>query len=511
MTFTDKDYAILEDWFLKQTKEELVKYLVSFCRLDDQSTDSFLTRINLEAGNVSELMSDIKKLTKASINYDVTRNYGRDRSRYGFTPDYYELMEKMEQALPFGVGDELLKLIEQILKASPKQIESYDHDGEMTLQVQRCYETAVIVLRASSLAPADKLRWAITNILDDYYNIGQTLAEYLEEDQPTDSWSKVADELLILLNKDRHLYKDSKLEKLRDMIIFALNKSDRSDDIMHFLQTEAEINKSYLYSVQQFFKLGRLDQAEKYINLGLADTNAATNNSYPYKGTSLSKLQLQLYSERKQWDIILKINVIDFVEEPNVNSYTVVEKTASLLNSWPQVRRLLLDYLESGNIPWQQPAWNWPKPDQIELSRISKEDNSFPMADILFFIAIMEKEPQDVLSWYEQSKQYIQENRPNRSHGYLVYDREEERELQVAEIVVHLAPELSLSIWKNKAERVMAELKPTTYEFAIMYLKKVKEVMINELHQQTEWEDYVKKIRTNNLGKKKFIKILDEI
>ena len=71
-----------------------------------------------------------------------------------------------------------------------------------------------------------------------------------------------------------------------------------------------------------------------------------------------------------------------------------------------------------------------------------------------------------------------------------------------------LAPDRAVAIWKNKAERLIAQVKPSAYQEAAKYLRKAAKVMCRG-KKPAEWESYLKKLREQHLRKRRLIEILD--
>ena len=73
-------------------------------------------------------------------------------------------------------------------------------------------------------------------------------------------------------------------------------------------------------------------------------------------------------------------------------------------------------------------------------------------------IAILEKKPDQVLKWYDQ--------RSKGRSGWLGVDED-----AIADAVQAHAPDRSVAIWKNKAERLIAQVQPKAYQEAVKYLQ----------------------------------------
>ena len=57
-------------------------------------------------------------------------------------------------------------------------------------------------------------------------------------------------------------------------------------------------------------------------------------------------------------------------------------------------------------------------------------------------------------------------------------------------VQVH-APDRAVGIWKNKAEQLIAQVKPSAYQEAAKYLRKAAKVM-RRGKKRVEWENYLK-------------------
>jgi uncharacterized Zn finger protein len=78
----------------------------------------------------------------------------------------------------------------------------------------------------------------------------------------------------------------------------------------------------------------------------------------------------------------------------------------------------------------------------------------------------------------------------------------------IATAVQDHAPDRAVAMWKNKAERLIAQVKPSAYQEAAKYLRKAAKVMRRE-KKLGEWESYLKALRQQHLRKRRLIEILD--
>jgi len=65
-----------------------------------------------------------------------------------------------------------------------------------------------------------------------------------------------------------------------------------------------------------------------------------------------------------------------------------------------------------------------------------------------------------------------------------------------------------VAIWKNMAEQLIGQVKPSAYQEAAKYLRKAAKVMSRE-KRLAEWEAYLKELREEHHRKRRLIEILD--
>ena len=65
-----------------------------------------------------------------------------------------------------------------------------------------------------------------------------------------------------------------------------------------------------------------------------------------------------------------------------------------------------------------------------------------------------------------------------------------------------------MDIWKKKAERLIAQVKPSAYQEAARFLRKAAKVMLRQ-KKMAEWESYLQELRQQHLRKRRLIEILD--
>jgi uncharacterized Zn finger protein len=127
--------------------------------------------------------------------------------------------------------------------------------------------------------------------------------------------------------------------------------------------------------------------------------------------------------------------------------------------------------------------------------RAPRREITAPVADTLIEIAIAEKKPGEVLRWYDRWEEDV----IDRYWRHNLEDR-------VADAVVDAYPERANAIWKKKAERLIAETRPQSYEESLRYLRKLRS------HMETRgWEEYRGELRRKHARKRRFLEVLDRV
>lgn len=114
----------------------------------------------------------------------------------------------------------------------------------------------------------------------------------------------------------------------------------------------------------------------------------------------------------------------------------------------------------------------------------------------LISIAIFEKNPEQVLFWYDKCSDRHWQFRINHH--------------EVADAIKPYAPERAVDIWKAKAEGLINQVKPKAYQDAVRYLRKAKKVM-KGIKKQDIWDKYIKELRSTHARKKRLLEILDRM
>ncbi len=81
---------------------------------------------------------------------------------------------------------------------------------------------------------------------------------------------------------------------------------------------------------------------------------------------------------------------------------------------------------------------------------------------------------------------------------------------RVADAVEGTYPDRAVAIWKQLAEQHIALTKPTAYEGAVRYLRKVHRGL-KHLGKEQDWQDYLAALRRANEWKRALVQVLDTL
>jgi uncharacterized Zn finger protein len=240
---------------------------------------------------------------------------------------------------------------------------------------------------------------------------------------------------------------------------------------------------------KQLVAARRYEDAERWIKEGIQ----VTKEKWPGIASDLRGKLLEIRTVEKNWPAVAAIQVEGFVRHPSRKAFTDCKKASGRVKAWPKVREFLLRYLEKGELPWKLKGW--PLPESGLYQPDEEQRKRFPLVDDLIDIAILEKKPDQVLTWCDQ--------RHRGRFGWYGVD-----ENTIATAIEAHAPDRAVTIWKNKAEQLIAQVKPSAYQAAAKYLQKAAKVMRRE-KMLAEWESYLKELRETHLRKRRLIEILD--
>jgi uncharacterized Zn finger protein len=457
-----------------------------------EMTEDLIDRKNMVSGNIKALVTRLSREIRDIGEEPGWQNYWTGE---GYTPDYSGVRKKLETLLKAGHADDVLPLGRELLTTGIRQVEESNDEGETAMEIADCMQVIVGALDRSSLDVAEKLNWALDAVLEDQFEVCEAFAEYLHRRHPRSAWDTLADRLLARLKRVKDTAGADKFsrsyerDRLSDWAIHALERADREREIIPLCMAEAQRTGSYDRLVERLIAARRYEDAEHWIQEGIQ----ATQEKRPGIAGSLRDKLRKIRTLEKNWPAVAAIDVEEFVRHPSRQAFTECKKACDRVKAWPSVRESLLRYLEKGDLPWKQKNWSLPE-SGLDRPDVDQR-NRFPLVEDLIDLAIHEKNPEQVLRWYDQ--------RPKAGFGWYRVDED-----TIATAIQALAPDRAVAIWKNKAERLIAQVKPRAYQEAVRYLRKAAKVM-HRGKKSAEWESYLNELRQQHFRKRRLIETLD--
>ena len=479
--------------FLKdRTKTQLIELICDLAGQHPELAEDLIDRKHTISGNIEALVARLRGEIRDIGEEPGWQNYWDGE---GYTPDYSGIRKKLEMLLEAGHADDVLPLGRELVSTGIRQVEESNDEGETATEIADCMHVIVEALDRSSLDVAEKLNWALDAVLEDQFELCEAFAEYLHRRHPQSAWHMLADRLLARLKRSKgtecadKFSRNYERDRLSGWVIHALEQAGRGEEIIPLCVNEAKRTGSYDRLVERLIAARCYKDAEHWIQEGIK----ATREKRPGIAGKLRDKLLEIRTVKKNWPAVAAMQAEEFVRRPSRRAFTECKKACDRVKAWPRVREYLLRYLEKGMLPWKQN--NWPLPesglDRPDVDRRSR----FPLLDDLIDLAILEKKTDQVLRWFDQ--------RPKDRFGWYGIDED-----AIAAAVQAHAPDRAVAIWKNKAERLIGQVKPSAYQQAARYLRKAAEVL-QRGKKSAEWESYLKELRQQHFRKLRLMEILD--
>ena len=483
----------IDNFLQGKTKAQLIELIHDLAGQYPEMARDLADRKQVISGNIKTLVTRLRNEIRILGSEPGWQNYWNSE---GYTPDYSGIRHKLETLLQAGHTDEVLTLGRELVATGIRQVEESDDEGETAREIAECMPVIVEALDRSSLDPADKLTWALDALLEDQFEVCEAFGKYLHRQHPPKAWHTLADRLLARLPRLKGAKKgiddfnrNYERDRLSNWAIHALERAGREAEIIPLCIAEAQWTGSYERLVQRLIAVRRYEDAEKWIKQGLRDIG----KKWPGLTAGLRGKMREIRELEQNWRVVAALQVEEFVRHPSRQVFTECQKACDKNEVWPQVREFLLLYLENGELPWKQKGWPLPE-SGLEPPEVDKR-NRFPLIDTLISLAILEKKPDQVLKWYDR--------RPKGHCGGLGIDED-----AIATALQAHAPDRAVAIWKNQAERLIAEVKPRAYQEAGKYLRKAGEVMARQ-NEQAQWDQYLSRLRETHARKCRLLEVLD--
>ncbi|MCL1926885.1 MAG: SWIM zinc finger family protein [Syntrophorhabdaceae bacterium] len=470
----------LEAVLKKLSKEQLVTLMIQAAALAPEVGALCMHGAEPKQKDALALVKDARKAMRKALEVPDWEDYHHQ----AYT-DYEPVRKKLEILRLAGLLEEVLDLALELLEDSQSQIEMYDDEGQTHDDIAQCMDIALQALRDVDWPAHKKLLWAADAVLTDDFAVCDCFWALLREKHPQEAWSVVADTLSGRLAQ--HSGKGFARSALVDMAIYALTEAGRDAEVLVLCKHEAVHSGEYLRLVELLLANGSEQEAEEWIHKGIA----GAERKEPYAADRLRSCLLELRKKQKNWDAVLCMQTEDFVRHASSERFKECRRSAEKLKVWPALRPLLMAFLIERKFPWDHDAWPCQNRGKISVLREEKHPDLYTLIDL----AIDEKNPAEVLKWYDLQR------KDRRGYGGYCADR-------VAAAVQDFAPERAIALWKQLAEAQIALVKPKAYVEAASFLRKMGKLM-RTYNMATQWDAYIQALRGEHRRRPRLMEVLD--
>ncbi len=485
------------------TKEDLIGLLEDLMSVYPEVRQDVSDRKSVaasDAGPVLEaLLSDIDSISCE----EAWSNSWTGESRI---PDYTPVRKRMEILLEMGYPDAVVEAGTILLQNGTAQIEqSEDDDGETAGEIASCMDLVFHALLLSSCPAHERMLFAIHAELDDEYNLCGGAEKFWVEIFPASEWGLVADRLLLQLKKHkvnpgRDAFSSKyHRDRLVGWIVTVLDHAGRDREATDLCVAEVDLTDNYVRLVRRLIRTGSRHEAVTWIKRGID----ATGKSLPGIAAELRTIQLELLEKEGDHLHVAGVRAEEFLCDPSYRSYCQLKSSSESAGVWDTVKASVMQYLKQGTFPVlrqdgkkKSPLLFWALPPVGLTDQKSWKTPGAPFFEVLIDIAIAERQPDEVIAWYDRFLEF--------RHGRGMYYRPDDK---VADAVAEQFPDRALDIWREKAERLAEEARPKSYEASVGYLKKIRALMKNQ-GRDDAWEEYLAKMRGVHARKKRFLEML---
>ena len=534
----------IERHIREKSRAELADLVWTLVRRFPEVYQEFRERIALQSGDVAGLLAEARREIREVTSELAWSNRWNDE---GHIPNYTPIRQRFERLLELGHADEVVSLGHEFLEKGLEQVEeAHDEEGEIATAFAECLPVVFQAVMRSSLAPPDRLLFAIDAVLADHSDVvGESADVVFDAPWEPEDWSSVADALIGRLkppssaaSKEDNLLTDFRRDSLTDFIANALENAGRSEELVPLYESEARITGSYVRLVDHLVANRRFEDAGRWAKQGIAATVA----KYPGISDQLAEKFGEIARGREQWDVVAAHAARRFFDQPSATTFEGLIQAAGKAGVEASVRGTALRFLESGIGPFRvtapptaptlpptrstakrkaaastpkpvavvprlevDPAWPLPVPDYLiplMSRRPAFDPGPRPHLEVLLEMAIAAKEPVEVLRWFDRMRQAKPE--PGyRPHSPSYADR-------VAAAVSDSHPARALEIYTAALNAQLPNAQPSAYEAAAGYLKKLRPIY-EALERLGEWEALVASIREKYRNRPRFMEILESV
>ena len=543
-----KSEASLREFLQSKSADQLIDLLMGCAERDHAFRAVLQEQQALLGGKVTKLVQEARREIAGVTAEPAWRNSWDDE---GSLPNYDAVQRRLRTLLDAGHADAVVELGRELLTRGLDQVGQSHDEGETSMALAESLEVVFQAVVKSSLAPHQKLLYAIDAVLQDDYDTVHHADMVLDSNWPPADWSLVADDLANRLQTfptqmTQESTRSYKRDRLSNWLIQALDNAGRGDEVLALCESEARTNGSYERLVKQLLDAKRWDDAERWARDGIANTPGQLLGIIH----NLKETLRDIAAQRKDWPRVAAFAADAFFERPDVEAFEQLVKAAHRAKCRDQVETAARQFLETGvrpvastdspdshsprsrsrktsvtqdkrtphdlgdkskiavsklaeptSLPWPLPNLDLPEPRDDRSERRWAAPSASPRRhlDVLLELALKAKQPDKILHWFDKL------SAPATGYGGRFSGTFADR---VATAIAPTHPERSLELWNKLIDTEIAATSPSHYEIAAGYLRKVRN-LLTSLDRTAEWHTRLASLRETQRRKRRLIEILD--
>ncbi|MBC7359127.1 MAG: SWIM zinc finger domain-containing protein [Desulfacinum sp.] len=482
-----------------KSREELIALLVELAESFPEVARLIRDRAHLETGRIDQVIRSLRKEIRVLSSQPAWYDTWRDE---GDLPDYSQVERQLRTLLDQGYADAVLDLGEELWQRGMTQVRESHDDGHTAASIGSCLDIVVDAVPRSSLPPEEQLLWIVRHALeDDYALLGDVDQILYRHEYSPDHWRHVAESLENRLAGIKGKTAENLSYRGYNVLRWLLRAYQESGDthkVIPLLEREAERFLCYEEIVAALIEAREYDRARRWCILGYQKTLEGAPGIAGRMKDALRKLARL----EGRLDMEAAYRAEDFFQHRSEETYAALQQAAEKINVWPQVRNGVLHYLTTGRRPTAsggkgQDPWPLPEPEvQAPKEPTVVLQRRFPDWTTLILIALLEKRHDDAVALYQ---------RLNKAPLWR-YSIEE----KLAEAVASTHPDISLRIWQEKAEKLIAQVKPKAYREAAIYLERMR-TLYERTDRLPEWKALLLRLRTQHKAKRRLMEVLADL
>lgn len=456
-------------WLLMQEKEILVDMLVEAADYDTQLSGSLMMKA-AAAGGVN--LVTCREVLEQAIGIDGFIDY-HDMYEYWHGADL--AINGIEELLKTGNAAAVVELSEYALRCLEGAMNNAMDDGEMGMLQQRLEELHLKACRKAKPDPealAERLfDWELNGEWSTFWDavnshgrvLGKNGIRRYHELAETE-WGKVKPLQPGEDTRDKY-GKRSRITHIMEKL--ALQSGD--------IEALVAVMSRDLSSSYDFFKIAEVYRKARKSNKALEWAEKGIQIFDKKADSRLQDLLAELYHRRKRHDEAMSLIWLQFEKHPGLRAYQHLKKHADRCKQWPAWREQALKQVQA-NIAGQPRGW----------TRSGKPDHS-----LLVEIYLWE---QDVEAAWQAAN--------TGSCGEALW-------LELAGLREKTHPRDAIRVYRMLIDPIVERTNNDAYAQAVGLLRRVKRLM-DELGEETEFRQYLARLRIEYKRKRNFMKLLEK-